>query len=220
MKFINGAIVMTNAEEGKPFGIMLSAAELNLVLAVVQGLHDGKLRAQEIAPFILRGVNVSEERARQIIAEQDSLPKSITEALVGKEVRLRITKRTNMTGLPPQQIPKDTPAAPCAHEWISSQGRTASGVLCAKCGEYNPPEPAVAVCWYCGKESRQRLIGGDWRCSECDTRQCERQTCKRCHIVLTRPNGEHYCHKGQEACEHETIIAGRCITCDKVVRRR
>ncbi|GEM_PF-4518864 len=30
----------------------------------------------------------------------------------------------------------------CVHEWIPSQGRTASGYLCRKCGDYNGPDAA------------------------------------------------------------------------------
>lgn len=133
MKFINGAIVMTDEATGKPYARAFTASELNLVLAIVQGFDEGALRAQEIAPFILRGVNVSEERARQIVYHQRDvgkesinarinakLPRSITEALIGKEVRLQISKRTDSATLSPAPTgpnPIDSANA-CQHETI------------------------------------------------------------------------------------------------------
>ena len=36
-------------------------------------------------------------------------------------------------------LPKDTPVSLCEHEWVASEGRTASGWLCRKCGDYNGP---------------------------------------------------------------------------------
>lgn len=37
-------------------------------------------------------------------------------------------------------LPKDIPVSVCEHEWIASEGRTASGWLCRKCGDYNGPQ--------------------------------------------------------------------------------
>lgn len=37
-------------------------------------------------------------------------------------------------------LPKDSPVSVCEHEWIPSEGRTASGWLCRKCGDYNGPQ--------------------------------------------------------------------------------
>ena len=139
MKFINGAIVMTDEATGKPYARAFTATELNLVLAIVQGFDEGALRVQEIAPFILRGASVSEERAQRILQKQNSLhlgAREGVEALIGRRVTVALNlpgRQAGGKGSTVQQLPKLQPA---------------------------------------------------------------------------------------KACEHETIIAGRCITCDKVVRRR
>lgn len=41
----------------------------------------------------------------------------------------------------------------CNHEWISSQGRTSSGWLCNKCGDYDGPNEATRNAWSHAVES-------------------------------------------------------------------
>lgn len=90
MKFSNAVIVMTDAATGKPYARVLSDFETNLVLAQLQALDDGALKAQEIAPFILRGANVSEERAREIVENQRA--QGIVDSLIGKRVQVDLIR--------------------------------------------------------------------------------------------------------------------------------
>lgn len=70
MKFENSAIVMTDAETGKPYARQLTPWELNMVLAQLQALDGGALNARQVAPFILRDHNISEDEARRIIEDR------------------------------------------------------------------------------------------------------------------------------------------------------
>lgn len=72
MKFENSAIVMTDAETGKPYARQLTQWELNMVLAQLQALDGGALKARQVAPFILRDHNLSEEEALSIIEKRES----------------------------------------------------------------------------------------------------------------------------------------------------
>ena len=139
MKFSQAVIIVTDEDTGKPYARQLSAWEINLELSQLQALDGGALKAVEVAPFILRGASVSEERAQRILQKQNSLhlgAREGVEALIGRRVTVALNlpgRQAGGKGSRVQQLPK--------------------------------PQPA-------------------------------------------------------KACEHETIIAGRCITCDKVVRRR
>lgn len=86
MKFTNAAIVMTDAVTGKPYARPLTDFETNLVLAQLQALDDGQLKAREIEPFILRSVGVSEERAREIAENQQE------QSLIGKRVQVDLIR--------------------------------------------------------------------------------------------------------------------------------
>lgn len=70
MKFENCAVVMTDSDTGKPYVRLLTDFEANLVLGQLQALDEGKLKCREIVPFILRTVNVSEEKAKRIISNR------------------------------------------------------------------------------------------------------------------------------------------------------
>lgn len=149
MKPENGAIVMTDSETGKPYARFLSQFELNLVLAQLQALDGGTLNAREIAPFVMRTTGISQAQAERIAQKQAGLHtvaregvEALVDGLIGKQVSVpvsRVTGRQRYSG-GVQQIPKAQPAKACDHEWIASEGRTASGVLCRKCGDYNGPK--------------------------------------------------------------------------------
>lgn len=157
MKFENAAIVMTDTDTGKPYARPLSQWELNLVLSQLQALDGGALKAREIAPFVMRTPGISQADAERIANKQAGLhyvagegvqafedmakAPSIADQLIGKRVSLKVGRVTHGTGKIPggvQQIAKPQPA--CNHEWIASEGRTASGVLCRKCGDYDGPQ--------------------------------------------------------------------------------
>lgn len=55
------------------------------------------------------------------------------------EPRLHIKAESDNTA---QQYEELAASKRCVHEWRPSQGRTASGYLCHKCGDYNGPEAA------------------------------------------------------------------------------
>ncbi len=136
MKFINPVLLVSDEATGKAYARQLSPWEQNLVLQQLQALDGGALKMTEIAPVIVRGVNVSEERARQIVEKRDIAA---------------TTGRQRHSGNP-QQIP--TPAQQRVNDRINAK---------------LPPSLVEAM---------------------------------------------------REPCEHETIIAGRCLVCDQIVRRR
>lgn len=70
MKFINPVLLVSDEATGKAYARQLSPWEQNLVLQQLQALDGGALKMTEIAPVIVRGVNVSEERARHIVEKQ------------------------------------------------------------------------------------------------------------------------------------------------------
>jgi hypothetical protein len=214
MKFENGAVVMTDTDTGKPYARVLSAWELNLVLSQLQALDGETLNAREVVPFILRTPNVSEEKARRIAEKQAGLHHLAghgTQALIDMAINARLpaslvhavetfehggTTRAvvGRHKISADNLPKGAPVSKCEHEWIASEGRTASGWLCRKCGGYDGPQANdKALCYQCGQETRQRLVGDEWHCKACDALQCERVVCEWCLRVCTRPGGEHLC---------------------------
>lgn len=161
MKFEHGAVVMTDSETGKPYARFLSPMELNLVLGQLQALDGGALNAREVAPFIMRTTGVSQGDAERIAEKRAGLhvvaregtqafvdmansatqPPAITDQLIGKRVTVPLGRVTGTGKIPGgvQHIAKPQPE--CKHEWIDSEGRTSSGVLCQKCGAYDLPAP-------------------------------------------------------------------------------
>lgn len=164
MKFENAAIVMTDTDTGKPYARPLSAWELNLVLSQLQALDGGALKAREIAPFVMRTVGISQEAAERIANKQSGLHYVARQGAKAFE-DMAHAHTVNGTGKIPgglQQIAKGKPA--CNHEWIASEGRTASGVLCRKCGDYDGPATECqhkahyhGRCQVCG----HKVNGGD-----------------------------------------------------------
>lgn len=162
MKFINPVLLVSDEATGKAYARQLSPWEQNLVLQQLQALDGGALKMTEIAPVIIRGVNVSEERARHIVEKQQSLHLSartgvqafedmakapgIAEQLIGKRTEYpqkdvghkNINARINAK-LPPSLVDAMAQPPACDHHWIASEGRTASGWLCSKCGDYDGP---------------------------------------------------------------------------------
>lgn len=65
-------------------------------------------------------------------------------------------------------------------------------------GEEEEPDDK-ALCYQCGEETRQRLVGDEWHCKACHAVQCERVRCESCGKTCTRPDGAHYCHGGGDA---------------------
>lgn len=199
MKFINGAVVMTDLDTGKPFTRVLSPWELNLVLGQLQALDGGTLNAREIAPFIMRSPGVTEDEARELIETEQA--QSVLDRLVGKRVTVQITtaksplpraeqllamqELTDMrqegeadgtfkhcgthkggtvrVPTPPQNLPR------CDHHWVSSEGRTVSGLVCRNCGDYNPPEWKPAPqCWNCAQPHYiEQVRENDGHCPTC-----------------------------------------------------
>lgn len=167
MKFINPVLLVSDEATGKAYARQLSPWEQNLVLQQLQALDGGALKMTEIAPVIVRGVNVSEERARQIVeASQQQysgrgfrrnvyrspditqqsinarinakLPPSLVEAM--REPCECITDFRGQCVDCGQPLPKVAPVQnPCPHEWTASEGRTASGYVCRLCGDYDGP---------------------------------------------------------------------------------
>lgn len=66
----NVVLVFTDGNTGKPYARQLSAWESRLVMAQMAALDGDELKAVEIAPFIMRSADLSEEEAQRIAEEQ------------------------------------------------------------------------------------------------------------------------------------------------------
>lgn len=214
MKFANPVLLLTDADTGKAYARPLNQWEQNLVLQQLQALDGGALKLTEIAPCIIRGVNVSEERAQVLLCDQQQ--REARDRIVEKQQRLHLVAREGVDGLqqmanahinaklPPSLVDLDGARLDRLNAEAQEQKnaeRLAGKFKAAKL----PPAPtspnpldsddptAFARCYQCGEMTRQRLVGDEWHCKACHAIQCERETCATCGKVCTRPGGEHYC---------------------------
>lgn len=172
MKPENVAVVFTDADTGKPYAAVLNESETLIIMAMLSGLQDGAIRAREVIPFELRSPPANR------IAE--------------KQARLHEAARTGV-----QEILKMAMTTPPTFEY---RGTTRGTIGPFKGMENLPKEPDdKALCYQCGEETRQRLVGDEWHCKACHAVQCERVRCESCGKTCTRPDGAHYCHGGGDA---------------------
>lgn len=187
MKFANPVLLLTDAVTGKAYARPLDQWEQNLVLQQLQALDGGALKLTEIAPCIIRGVNVSEERAQVLLRDQQQ--REARDRIAEKQQRLHLVAREGVDGLqqmanthinaklPPSLVDAmNLPQAPTGPNPLDSDDPT-----------------AFARCYQCGEMTRQRLVGDEWHCKACHAIQCERERCETCGKVCTRPGREHYC---------------------------
>lgn len=146
MKFINGAVVMTDIETGKPYSRFLSPMELNLVLGQLQALDGGTLNAREVAPFIIRTPGVTEDEARELIETEQA--QTVLDRLVGKRVTVQITPAKALA----EPHPFDAPPA--------------KRTVCYQCGSMSGQRydgrSGVLRCEACNAEQCERI-----RCKHC-----------------------------------------------------
>lgn len=171
MKFKNGVVILEDEANGKAYARQLNGWEQNLVLAQLQALDGGALKVVEIAPIIVRGANVSEARARQIMAER---PQTVAEGMA--EV---------MKGGAPVAIKSAT------GNTVAQSVDEMQYALCYRCGQRTAQHARY------GDEDNPDAL--TYHCKACDAEQCERVRCVNCGKVCTNPQqGAHYCTNSQE----------------------
>lgn len=118
---------------------------------------------------------------------EEAVKKLVEQAAVASKP-LDIKFEVKRHKIEPEEKHDPTGASPtCDHHWIASEGRTASGVLCEKCGAYDVPDPEQphARCpQFTNREFANLQADG---CAPND------QPCVLCGVVSSHPEGWHYC---------------------------
>lgn len=216
MKPENVAVVFTDADTGKAYAAVLNESETLVIMAMLSGLQDGAIRAREVIPFELRSVpadRIAEKQARLHEAARTGV-----EAFIGMAVSAKIHKSNHfeyggttrgtigpfkgMDNLPkePPAIGEVTTCYACNQQVLKREVLAADGFcpLCdAEISDEDEPDDK-ALCYQCGEETRQRLVGDEWHCKACHAVQCERVRCESCGKTCTRPEGSHYCKGGSD----------------------
>lgn len=248
MNIDNAVLIFTDGKTGHAYARQLNQWETNLVLAQLQALDDGAVKATRIEPVLIRSAGMTEERAQEVAEVQrraakelEILPRAISGRtpgrIVEKQATLHEAARTGvdafigMAGVTVakgtgritggvQQIPKPQPWAThlpldetiacyrCREQVLKREVLAADG-FCPVCDaeietdddDDTPPQHVgepddTAMCYQCGQQTRQRLVGETWHCKACHAIQCERVRCSACGKTCTRPDGAHYCNGG------------------------
>lgn len=91
MKPTNVVVVFTCADTGKAYAIDLEKTQIGSPLILGMLSVEGPLHAVEVEPFVLRSKGMSEERAAQLLEEQEAAAKA--QRIVDKQNRLHLGAR-------------------------------------------------------------------------------------------------------------------------------
>lgn len=177
MKPENVAVVFADADTGKAYAAVLNESETRIIMAMLSGLQDGSIKAREVVPFELR-----------------SMPHIVTSGIGKYSGGLQQIAK-------PQPVGEVTACYACNQQVLKREVLAADGFcpLCdAEISDEDEPDDK-ALCYQCGEDTRQRLVGDEWHCKACHAVQCERVRCESCGKTCTRPDGAHYCHGGGDA---------------------
>lgn len=198
MKPINVAVVFEDADTGKAYAREVGAWEAKLILAQLQELDGGQLKAWEVKPFTLRSVTPANATPDGFQAlSEANVPTMFKTPQNATQNVLRGVHKNSVEG--PTEYDKAW-CYSCNQQVLKREVMAADGFcpLCdAEISDEDEPDDK-ALCYQCGQETRQRLVGDEWHCKACHAVQCERVRCKSCGKTCTRPEGAHYCKGGDD----------------------